>query len=108
MNLFYFHSTLYNNIPMLQYSVIIHIRMFDFGGRIHAPKLMQNMCQHCVNSFSVPVIQSLKNICLLPKMAALKIMLFISDKCKCFTIINGQAGVFDLEEYGMTISFQIK
>ena len=33
-------------------------------------------------------------------------MLFVSDKCKRFTIINGQAGVFDLEEYGMTISFQ--
>ena len=33
-------------------------------------------------------------------------MLFVSDKCKRFTIINGKAGVFDLEEYGMTISFQ--
>ena len=33
-------------------------------------------------------------------------MLFVSDKCKSFTVINGQAGVFDLEEYGMTISFQ--
>ncbi|KAL5469233.1 hypothetical protein EMCRGX_G030458 [Ephydatia muelleri] len=30
----------------------------------------------------------------------------IDDKCKRFTIINGNAGIFDLEEYGMTISFQ--
>ena len=33
-------------------------------------------------------------------------MLFVSDKCKSFTVINGQAGLFDLEEYGMTIAFQ--
>ena len=33
-------------------------------------------------------------------------MSFVSDKCKHFTLINGKASVFDLEEYGMTISFQ--
>ena len=33
-------------------------------------------------------------------------MLFVSDKCKHFTIINGTAGVLDLEEYGMTVSIQ--
>ena len=33
-------------------------------------------------------------------------LLFASEKCRCFTIINGTAGVFDLEEYGLTISYK--
>ena len=33
-------------------------------------------------------------------------MLFVPDQCRSFTIINGMADVFDLEEYGLTISFQ--
>ena len=32
--------------------------------------------------------------------------LLVSEKCRYFTIINGKAGVFDLEEYGLTISYK--
>ena len=28
------------------------------------------------------------------------------DKCRCFTIVNGKAGVFDMEECGLTISYK--
>ena len=34
-------------------------------------------------------------------------MLFVLDHCRSFTIINGKAHVFDLDEYGLTISFKI-
>ena len=33
-------------------------------------------------------------------------MFFVPDQCRSFTIINGKADVFDLEEYGLTISFK--
>ena len=33
-------------------------------------------------------------------------MLFVPDQCRSFTIINGKADVYDLEEYGLTISFK--
>ena len=33
-------------------------------------------------------------------------MLFDPDQCRSFTIINGKADVFHLEEYGLTISFK--
>ena len=33
-------------------------------------------------------------------------MSFVSEKCKHFTLINGKADVLDLEEHGITISFQ--
>ena len=33
-------------------------------------------------------------------------LLCVPDECIYFTIINGTAGVFDLEEYGLTISYK--
>ena len=42
----------------------------------------------------------------MPQNTCFLLLLLVSEKCRCLTIINGKAGVFELEEFGLTISFK--